>query len=135
VVATGGIALGGYDTYGTGRIEIELYDPLNPALTAILNGNQMRAISLAHAQRAKAIYVDLVAKSTEARKDPQPHLADSVNTYTIKTFTTYGPRWTGVMEVINPHIIPHERGWTDPRTGEYHAGAHDLNHVLEALAF
>lgn len=111
--------------------QLELYDPLNPALTAILNGNQMRAISLAEALRAKALYVDIVAKSAQVREE---HLFESVNTYTIKTFTTYGPRWSGVMEVVNPHIIPHETGWRDPRTGEYHRGAHDLNHVLEALA-
>lgn len=134
MVTTGGLVLGGRDANGVGMFELELYDPLNPALSAILNGNQMRAISLAHAQRAKAIYAVIVAKGPEhTRGEDDPHLFESVNTYTMKTFTTYGPRWTGVMEVVNPHIIPHELGWRDPRTEEYHAGAHDLNHVLEMI--
>lgn len=131
MVAQGGLVLGGRDAHGTGKMEVEFYDPLNPALTAILNGNQMRAISLAHAQRAKAVYAAIVAKGPE-RVDEE-HLFESVNTYTEKTFTTYGPRWSGVMEVVNPHVIPHELGWRDPRTDEYHAGAHDLNHVLEVI--
>jgi hypothetical protein len=117
-------------SYPVGGMQLDLYDPLNPALTAILNGNQMRAISLAEAVRAKALYVEIVAKSSRVRED---HLFESVNTYTMKTFTSYGPRWTGVMEVVSSHIIPHERGWHDPRTDEYHAGAHDLNHVLEMI--
>lgn len=130
MVETGGLVLGGRDGNGVGRVEVEFYDPPNPALTAILNGNELRAISLAHAQRAKAVYTAIVAKSTQQREE---HLFESVNTYTEKTFTSYGPRWSGVMEVVNPHIIPHELGWRDPRTEQYHAGAHDLNHVLEVI--
>jgi hypothetical protein len=113
-----------------GSFELNFYDPPNPALTAILNGNQMRAISLAEAVRAKAIYADIVAKSDQTREE---HLFEAVNTYTMKTFTSYGPRWTGVMEVVSGHVIPHELGWRDPRTGQFHDGAHDLNHVLELL--
>lgn len=134
MVATGGLVLGGRDVNGVGKMEIEFYDPLNPALTAILNGNQMRAIALAEAVRAKAIYTALVAKGPERTNgELDPHLFESVNTYTEKTFTTYGPRWSGVMEVVNPHFLPHELGWRDPRTDEYHEGAHDLNMVLEML--
>lgn len=131
MVATGGLVLGGYDSNGVGRWEIEFYPPLNPALTAILNGNQMRAISLNEAIRAKALYEAVVAHGPE--RHDEEHLFESVNTYTMKTFTSYGPRWTGVTEVVNPHIIPHELGWRDPRTNEYHAGAHNLNMVLEML--
>lgn len=113
-----------------GNFELDLYDPLNPALTAILNGNQMRGISLAEAQRAKGIYEAVVAHGRERGEE---HLFEVVNTHTIKTFTSYGPRWSGVMEVVSGHIIPHELGWTDPRTDQFHAGAHDLNQVLELL--
>lgn len=111
-------------------VEIDLYGPLNPALTAILNGNQMRGISLAEAVRAKGIYANIVAHGERNRDQ---HLFEAVNTYTIKTFTAYGPRWTGVMEVVSGHILPHETGWRDPRTDQFHAGVHDLNHVLEML--
>jgi hypothetical protein len=132
VVAQGGLVLGGRDQFGVGKFELELYDPLNPALTAILNGNQMRAISLAEAVRAKALYQSIVAVGRERGEE---HLKDfaTTQTYTIKTFTTYGPRWTGVMEVVSGHILPHELGWTDPRTDAFYEGAHDLNQVLEML--
>lgn len=132
MVATGGMVLGGRDEFGVGKMEIELYDPLNPALTAILNGNRMRAISLAEAQRAKAIYMSIVAVGPERGEE---HLKDfpTSEAKTIKTFTSYGPRWTGVMEVVSGHVLPHEFGWTDPRTDQFYEGAHDMNLVLEML--
>lgn len=132
MVAQGGLVLGGRDIFGTGKFELELYDPLNPALTAILNGNRMRAISLAEAVRAKGLYQSIVAVGRERGEE---HLRDfsTIQTYTTKTFTSYGPRWSGVMEVVSGHILPHELGWTDPRTEEFYEGAHDLNMVLEML--
>lgn len=119
-----------------GNFELELFSPLNPALTAILNSNQMRAISLAAAVRAKALYVDMVARDYDPRfADVWLHLQSTVQARTIKTFTSYGPRWTGEMSVERArHFLPHEFGWTDPRTEEYHEGAHDLNQVLEMMA-
>lgn len=113
-----------------GGAQFDFYDPLNPALTAILNGNQMRAISLGHAVRAKDIYAAIVAKSSRVYDQ---HLFQVVKATTEKTFTSYGPRWSGIMEVVSDHIIPHELGWTDPRTNIHYEGAHDLNAVLEAL--
>ena len=116
--------------------ELVLFGPLNPAVTEILNGERMRAISLATAVRAKALYQGVVAFGDSPEGE---HLRQVVDTFTIKTYTTYGPRWTGVMEVSEPpgvkapHFLHHELGWTDPRTGGFHAGAHDLNQVLELL--
>lgn len=112
-------------------MDIDFYPPPNPALTAILNGNQLRAISLAEAQRAKALYVATVARGDDPRYAAD-RLHDSASAFTEKTFTTYGSRWSGVLEVDSGHILPHDFGWEDERD-QFVEGAHDLNHVLELL--
>lgn len=112
-------------------LHIEFYGPPNPALTAILNGNQMRAIALAEAQRAKAIYIAIVARGDDPRY-ADDRLYQSASAFTEKTFTTYGPRWSGVMEVDSGHVLPHDFGWEDERD-EFVRGEYDLNHVLELL--
>lgn len=112
---------------------LDLYDPLNPALTEILNGSGMRAFVLAGARRMQMLYVAQVRKSADP--DDLDRLALSTQASTVKTFTTYGPRWSGQLEVSSGHILPWEFGWTDDDAMVMHreVGHHDLNHVLEMI--
>lgn len=106
--------------------DIELYGPPNPALTAILNGNQLRAYLLSLAQVAKSIYVATVARSDQV---DEQHLYESASAFTEKGMTSFGSRWVGVMEVDSGHILPHDFGWEDERDQAV-AGEHDLINVL-----
>lgn len=113
-------------------LDLELYGPPNPAVTQILNSSQMRAICQAEAERAKGIYVSIVARGTEDRTDGDPHLYESAHAGTERVTDIYGSRWAGVMEVDNPHVLPHNLGWTTEDDREV-PGEYELNHVLELL--
>lgn len=106
--------------------DIVLYGPPNPALTAILNGNQLRAYLLALAQRAKAIYIATVDRGEERGEE---HLYESASAFTERAMSSFGSRWVGVMEVDSGHILPHDFGWEDERDQAVQ-GEHDLINVL-----
>lgn len=113
--------------------DITLYGPPNPALTAIFNGNQLRAICLAEAQRAKAIYISVVARGDDPRYAAD-RLHESAAAFTEKVAVGIGTRWAGVMEVTSGHVLPHTFGWEDDgEDPEEHPGSADFNTVLELL--
>jgi len=112
-------------------MEIDWYPSPNPALTAILNGNQLRAYCLQRAQHAKRLYQAIVDRGDESRPG-DIELYSAANAYTEKTHTRYGSRWSGVMEVTSDHILPHDFGWETERDNFVRAEA-DLNAVLEML--
>jgi hypothetical protein len=117
------------------RADIEIYpDKTNPALIAIHKSNQMRAICLAEAQRARGLYIRTVAYGDDPRYEGQ-RLHQSTSASTLRGFSENGINtWLGEMAVTSGHVLPHEFGWEDTgRTPEFHEGAHDLNYVLETL--
>ncbi|HJT93887.1 MAG TPA: hypothetical protein VJ777_18480 [Mycobacterium sp.] len=113
--------------------ELDLRDPLNPALTQILNGNQMRAFVLAGAQRMKMLYIEHVHRGDP---DDLDHLYASASAFTEKTFTSYGPRWSGVLEIDSGHVLPWEFGFDEEgfMVAHHEVGHHDLNYVLERIS-
>ena len=117
------------------REDIVIYpEKTNPALIQIHKSNQMRAICLAEAQRARSLYIGLVARG-EDRRATQDRLYQSTSARTLSGFTVDGINtWLGEMAVTSGHVLPHEFGWEDDGVvPEFHEGAHDLNQVLELL--
>jgi len=112
-------------------LELELYGPPNPALTAILNGNAVKAICLLHAQRAKSLYVGSVARGDDPRPDDTP-LHRAAHAFTERIYPPTGARWAGVLEVRSDHVLPHNFGWETERD-EAVAAELELNHVLAML--
>lgn len=109
--------------------DLDLFGPPNPALTAIMNGNDLRAICLAGAQKMKAAYIQIVARGDDRRAGDSPLYA-SAHAFTEKVYDTgIGSRWAGVMEVRSDHILPHNFGWETERDLAV-AAENDLNQVL-----
>jgi hypothetical protein len=79
------------------------------------------------------MYIEHVHKGKDP--DVRDKLMLSTEASTVKTYTTFGPRWSGQVEVTSGHILPWEFGF-DPHdeamimTG-YGRPHHDLNWVLE----
>ena len=117
------------------REDIVIYpEKTNPALIQIHKSNQMRAICLAEAQRARSLYIGLVSRGQDSRFE-QDRLYQSTSARTLSGFNRDGINgWLGEMAVTSGHVLPHEFGWEDDGVSpEFHEGAHDLNQVLELL--
>lgn len=99
----------------------------NQALAAILMGSPMRRLVQERAEAAQAIYVDEVTKRTG-------RLARAAR---VETFVggLRNDRWCGRLIVDHrqaEYAASHEYG-TDDGDAHITAGAHDLNHVLNAM--
>ena len=112
-------------------MDCEMYPTPNDAINAIMVGDPMEDIVLAEAQRAETFYVTKVAKSDI---DYDRHLVESTYVESSLESGVHGEYWMARMVVDNDHALPHEFGWTDPKTGVFHPGAHDLDYTLGALA-
>lgn len=111
--------------------DLELYGPPNPALTAILNGNQMKAICLILALQAKSLYVGSVARGDDPRPGDVP-LHRAAHAFAERVYWPTGARWAGVLEVRSDHVLPHNFGWETERDDAV-AAELELNHVLAML--
>lgn len=131
-------------------MDVRIYPHPNPAVTAALKGERMRAIVFEITEIAHALYVDQVAKRT-GRLAASAHASTEIG-------GVDHDRWVGVLTVGGTgsagtvdYALPHEFGTKavvegpvpestggqhnlDERviTGGHHA-AHDLNRVLEEL--
>lgn len=112
--------------------DLELYGPPNPALVAILNGNQLRGILLAEVQGWKSLYIGMVDRGD----DPRPEdiqLFRAAHAFTERQPGMYGTRHVGVLEVRSDHALPHNFGWETERD-QFVAAENDLNTILGMVA-
>lgn len=111
--------------------DIDMFGPPNPALTAILNGNELRAILLREAQRGKSIFIGAVARGDDRRPGDVP-LHQAAWAFTEKIVVGGTVRWGGVLEIRSDHILPHNFGWETERDTLV-AAENTLNDVLALL--